>query len=63
MYLIVVKNEGELLLEFAKAIKLFNPSIITGFNDFKFDWPFIKGRLEFFNLIDEFATILNCTGR
>ena len=45
-YVVKLKDERELLLEFAKIIKKENPDIITGYFSDGFDLPYIKSRAE-----------------
>ena len=33
---------------FFELVNLFDPSFITGFNDFQFDYPFIKDKISTF---------------
>ena len=33
---------------FFELVNLFDPSFISGFNDFQFDFPFIKEKIETF---------------
>lgn len=44
------QNEPDLLLAFFDSINEFDPDIISGYNIFKFDIPYIMGRMKLFNL-------------
>lgn len=35
-------------------LRLADPCVVTGFNDFKYDWPFVQQRLKFFGLSSHF---------
>jgi hypothetical protein len=43
--LILKTTELDMIMSFAKLIKHYRPDIITGFNDYKFDWYVIINRL------------------
>ena len=38
-----------MIKDFFALINLFDPSFITGFNDFQFDFPFIKDKISMFS--------------
>ena len=39
------ESELDLIMSFARLIEIWMPDVITGFNDFCYDWPFILKRL------------------
>lgn len=47
------KTEREMLISFLEIIKKYNPDIITGFNQYAFDFPYIETRLNALNIIND----------
>jgi len=47
---VYIDNEIKMLKFFTKMIKKFNPTIITGWNAEKFDFPYITKRMEYLGL-------------
>lgn len=43
-------KERDILIEFVKFIKNYDPDIIVGYNQDNFDWPYIKKRAEKWNV-------------
>jgi DNA polymerase elongation subunit (family B) len=61
--IVVVRDELDMILTFAKHIRDRDPTFITGFNDSYFDLPFIKKKLHMYGdrYIKTFSDILNCS--
>jgi DNA polymerase elongation subunit (family B) len=48
MDIVCLKNERDMLMEFARRIRENDPTFITGFNDSSFDLPFLVKKLEMY---------------
>nr|pir DNA-directed DNA polymerase (EC 2.7.7.7) - African swine fever virus [African swine fever virus] len=49
---IVCSSEKNLLLSFAEQFSRWAPDICTGFNDSRYDWPFIVEKVAYYCIID-----------
>tara|TARA_B110000259_G_scaffold188490_1_gene248176 strand:- start:6662 stop:10165 length:3504 start_codon:yes stop_codon:yes gene_type:complete len=56
---ILCKSEKKLILNFIELIKNVNPDIVTGFNDFKYDWVFLKHKLQQYEISDVLYESIN----
>ena len=55
-------GERELLLAFREAILREDPDIITGYNTFNFDWPYLFDRAEELGIKEDFSQISRLQG-
>jgi hypothetical protein len=51
------KSERKLLLKWMELIKSEDPDVITGYNIFDFDWPYLFDRSEELGIYDDFSQI------
>ena len=56
------KNEKNVLLAWTKLIQEKNPDIITGYNINGFDFNYMKGRAEKFNILNSFSKLSRIIG-
>lgn len=47
---IITKDEIEMINEFAKLVREYDPDVITGYNILDFDYPYLDARLKNYNL-------------
>ena len=57
------QTEAEVLLAWSKLIQRTNPDIITGYNIFQFDFPFLKERAKFLGIDEEFSKLGRLTNK
>jgi len=55
---LICKDQTELLMNFANVIKRIDPDIEIGFNISGYDWPFVIGKLEKLNLLQQFMKVI-----
>ena len=55
---IYCENETKLLLTFGEIIARYRPDIITGFNDFNFDWKVVSKWIKDLNIEKEFYSYI-----
>ena len=56
------KNEKNVLLAWTKLIQEMNPDIITGYNINGFDFGYMKGRAQKFNILNSFSKLSRIIG-
>ena len=57
------QGEAQLLLKFTELILQEDPDIITGYNIFSFDWPYLFDRAKELGVINSFSKISRLKGR
>lgn len=50
-------DEKQVLLAFTRLLRRMNPDIITGYNIFGFDWPYLKERADKLGIYSEFSKL------
>lgn len=58
--LICFDNEKDLLIAFSHLIVYICPDILTSYNGFNFDWPYLLGRYSIYNIPDEKIPTFGC---
>ena len=56
---IVCRDEIELITTFGAIFEAYKPEYIYGFNDSDYDWPWLINRAQQYNILHEFASLMD----